>query len=108
LKLLHVHASPNARTVQINLRIQIGLLDAIKRAAVRQNLPYQRLIKVTLHKRFLPWKPRSVKCGGPGCSPYGSKNWKGPKPTVKKIDMRIDRVELDAVAKVMKFQGGTR
>lgn len=78
LKLAHFHVSPDARTVPINLRMPIGLLATIKREAGR-DMPYQRLIKRALADRFL-WKPRPVKCGGLGCSPYGNKDWTGPKP----------------------------
>lgn len=79
LKLLHVHVSPDARTVPITLRMPIWLLRAIKLDAQKRNAPYQRCIKSALLLVFRG-KPRRVKCGGPGCSPYGNKNWKGPKP----------------------------
>lgn len=92
LKLLHVHVSPDIRTIPVNIRLPIGLIAAIKREAFSRELPYQHLIKIELAREF-PWKPRTVKCGGPGCSPYGNKNWKGPKPKGKKLDMRIRGVE---------------
>lgn len=78
LKLLHVHVSPDARTIPINLRMPIWLLRTIKQDAQKRKVPYQRAIKSALTLVFRG-KPRPVKCGGPGCSPYGNKNWKGPK-----------------------------
>lgn len=77
LKLLHVHVAPGARTVPITFRIQIGLLQAIKWEAEQRGMPYQQLLKSILATHF---PLVVVKCGGPGCSPYGNKNWKGPKP----------------------------
>lgn len=47
-----------------------------------------------LHVHSAPSTRRTVKCGGPGCSPYGNKDWKGSKPKNKKIDMRLQRVIL--------------
>jgi hypothetical protein len=52
-----VHFELCLKDKAVSLRLSEALLDAVKRAAVRQGIPYQRFMRQAIEQAVMPEKP---------------------------------------------------